>query len=116
MNTNQVKEPAKNIYLACMGAMSMAQKEAVKVYEKGSKESQKMFKDLIKEGKNSQKQSNTTVEETTSSAEKKANRLKAYTNELMEKVDRVFEARVENALQKLDIPTDNDMDKLSKKI
>lgn len=116
MNTNQVKESAKNIYLAGMGAMSMAQKEAVKVYEKGSKESQKMYKDLIKEGKSFEKQSKKSVEETTEMAEKKVNRLKAYANQQVEKVERLFEARVESALQKLDIPTGNDMDKLSKKI
>lgn len=114
--TNQVKESAKNIYLAGMGAVSMAQEEAVKLYTKGSKESQKFYDQLIKEGKKFEKKSKKSVNETTEMAEKKVKSLKAYANEQVEKIERLFEARVENALHKLDIPTGEDMEKLSQKI
>ena len=56
------------------------------------------------------------MSETTELAEKKVKSLKAYANEQVVKIEKLFEARVENALHKLDIPTGEDMDKLSKKI
>ncbi|MCB1583447.1 MAG: phasin family protein [Marinicella sp.] len=116
MNTKQVKESAKNVMLAGLGVVSIAQKEAAKAYGKASKEANKFFDALVKEGKSLEKKSKKSVGEITNKAEGKFKNLKNAATKRFAKIENVFESKVERALGKLDIPTAEDLKGLSSRV
>jgi poly(hydroxyalkanoate) granule-associated protein len=116
MNTKQVKESAKNVVLAGLGVVSIAQKEATKVYDKASKEANKFYDTLVKEGKTLEKKSKKSVDEITNKAEGKFKNIKNAATKQFSKIENVFETKVESALNKLDIPTADDLKGLSKRV
>lgn len=116
MNTKQVKESAKNVVLAGLGVFSIAQKEATKVYDKASKEANKFYDTLVKEGKTLEKKSKKSVDEITNKAESKFINIKNAATKQFSKIENVFETKVESALNKLDIPTADDLKGLSKRV
>ena len=127
MNTKQMKESAKNVVLAGLGVVSIAQKEATKAYDKASKEATKEYDNaakkankfygtLLKEGKSLEKKSKKSVDQLTNKAESKFNNIKSIANKRFNKIENVFETKVESALHKLDIPTTDDLKGLSKRV
>lgn len=116
MNTKQVKESAKNVVLAGLGVVSIAQKEATKVYDKASKEANKFFDTLVKEGKSLEKKSKKSVDQMTNKAEGKFKNFKSAATKQFSKIENIFESKVEGALSKLDIPTADDLKGLSKRV
>lgn len=73
---------ARNIWLAGLGAYGRAFDEAVHRYEKASKDSPKLFKDLVKRGQELEKDARTKVHKndlvrTTSSLEDRIKRVRA---------------------------------------
>lgn len=116
MNTKQIKESAKNAVLAGLGVVSIAQKEATKAYDKASKEANEFYGKLLKEGKSFEKKSKKSVDKMTDKAETKYNKVKNIATKQFTKIENVFETKVESALNKLDIPTSDDLKGLSKKV
>ena len=116
MNSKQVKESAKNVVLAGLGVVSIAQKEAAKVYGNVSKEANKFYGTLLKEGQSLEKKSKKSVNELTSKAEGKFNNIKQLATSKFSKIENVFENKVETALTKLDIPTAEDLNGLTKRV
>lgn len=116
MNTKQVKESAKNVVLAGLGVVSIAQKEATKVYDKASKEANKFYNTLVKEGKSLEKKSKKSVDELTNKAEGKFKNFKNVATQKFSKFENIFESKVETALNKLDIPTADDLKGLSSRV
>ncbi len=116
MNTKQMKESAKNAFLAGLGVVSIAQKEATKAYDKASKEANKFYGTLLKEGKSFEKKSKKSVDQLTNQAEGKFNNFKNIATKQFNKIENVFETKVETALNKLDIPTSDDLKGLSKRV
>jgi poly(hydroxyalkanoate) granule-associated protein len=127
MNTKQMKESAKNAVLAGLGVVSIAQKEATKAYDKAtkeatktydkaSKEANKFYNTLLKEGKSLEKKSKKSVDQLTNKAEGKLNNFKSIATKQFNKLESVFETKVERALHKLDIPTTDDVKGLSKRV
>jgi len=116
MNTKQMKESARNAVLASLGVVSIAQKEATKVYGKASKEANKFYSTLLKEGKSLEKKSKKSVDQLTNKAESKFNNIKNIASKRFNKIESVFESKVESALNKLDIPTVDDLKGLSKRV
>lgn len=127
MNTKQMKESAKNAVLAGLGVVSIAQKEATKAYEKATKEvtknydkatkeANKFYNTLLKEGKSLEKKSKKSVNQLTTKAESKFNEYKGIANKRFNKLESAFDNKVESALHKLDIPTTDDLQGLSKRV
>ncbi len=127
MNTKQIKESAKNVVLAGLGVVSIAQKEATKAYDKASKEAtkaynkasketNKFYSTLLKEGQSLEKKSKKSVNELTNKAEGKFNNIKSIATKQFNKIENVFESKVETALNKLDIPTVEDLKGLSTRV
>lgn len=116
MNTNQIKETAKNAVLAGLGVVSIAQKEATKVYGEAAKKTNKFYDTLIKEGKSLEKKSKKSVDQLTDKAEGKFNNIKNIATKQFSKIENVFETKVESALSKLDIPTVDDLKGLSTRV
>lgn len=116
MNTKQVKESVKNAVLAGLGVVSIAQKEAAKVYGNIQKEANKLYGNLVKEGQSLEKKSKKSVDELTKKTEGKLNNFKSLATKQFNKIETVFEGKVESALNKLDIPTAEDLKGLSKRV
>lgn len=116
MNTKQVKESVRNAVLASLGVVSIAQKEASKVYGNVAKEANKFYGTLVKEGQSLEKKSKKSVDELTSKAEGKFNNIKNIATKQFAKIENVFESKVEGALNKLDIPTVDDLKGLSTRV
>ena len=105
MKTDNVKQSVKNVFLAGLGAMSVAQKEAGKTFDK-----------FIKEGKKFEKESKKSINKLTDTAESKFDKFKNMGKKQFNKVENIFEKKVESALGKLDIPTTNDIGELNKRL
>ncbi len=116
MNTKQVKESVRNAVLASLGVVSIAQKEASKVYGNVAKEANKFYGTLLKEGQSLEKKSKKSVDQLTSKAEGKFNNIKNIATKQFAKIENVFESKVEGALTKLDIPTVDDLKGLSTRV
>ena len=102
---NEIKNSINNIWLAGLGVASLAQKETFKVYDA-----------LIKEGKNLETKSKKTVKQVSTKAEKRFVGMRKIADKQFNKVENLFESRIETVLKKLDIPTTKDISSLSKKV
>ncbi|MCA3224761.1 MAG: phasin family protein [Burkholderiales bacterium] len=104
-----VKDSAQQIWLAGLGAFSKAQEEGGKVY-----------KALIKEGSSLQKRTmqmtEDRVNEVTSKMTKLAGGLQKQANGTWDKLETVFEQRVERALQRLGVPTHTEIAELTRRV
>jgi len=104
-----VKDSAQQIWLAGLGAFSKAQEEGGKVY-----------KALIKEGNSLQKRTMQMTEdrvtEVTSKMTKLAGGLQKQANGTWDKLETVFEQRVERALTSLGVPTNKEIADLTRRV
>lgn len=104
-----MKDSAQQIWLAGLGAFSKAQEEGGKVY-----------KALIKEGSSLQKRTmqmtEDRVNEVTSKMTKLAGGLQKQANGTWDKLETVFEQRVERALQRLGVPTHTEIAELTRRV
>ncbi|MCX7892566.1 MAG: phasin family protein [Burkholderiales bacterium] len=100
-----IRESAQSIWLAGLGAFSKAQAEGNKVFDT-----------LVKQGRSlesvTRKLATDKVSEVTSNVGKAANRATAT----WDKLEQVFEDRVARALQRLGVPTNRDIQALSKRV
>jgi poly(hydroxyalkanoate) granule-associated protein len=96
--TKMVKDSANQIWLAGLGAFAKAQEE-------GSK----LFESLVKEGEEIESR-------TKKAAEDKVEMAKNKTSDTWDKLEQVFEERVSRALSRLGVPTNDDIQSLSKRI
>ncbi len=93
-----VKDSARQIWLAGLGAYSLAETERNKV-----------FTNLVEEGEVLERRIR-------KAAETKADQVKERVSDARNRLEQVFEERVAQALQSLSIPTDEDIKDLSRKI
>jgi poly(hydroxyalkanoate) granule-associated protein len=104
-----VKDSAQQIWLAGMGAFSKAQSEGGKVFEA-----------LMKEGLSLQKKTQGLAEERISAVTSKmsavAGDVSGKAGAQWDKLESIFEARVEKALNKMGVPSRRDIDALIKRI
>jgi poly(hydroxyalkanoate) granule-associated protein len=94
----QIRNSANQIWLAGLGAFVRAQGEGTK-----------MFESLVKEGEIAQNRAKKLADDRISEARAKA-------TDTWEKLEQVFENRVERALHSLNVPTRSDIDTLSKRV
>ena len=104
-----VKDSAQQIWLAGLGAFSKAQEEG-----------QKVFSALVKEGnaiqKRTMKVTEDKVNEVTTNVAKMAGQFQKQANGTWDKLETVFEQRVERALNRLGVPTSKEVADLTKKV
>ena len=102
----------REVWLAGLGAFSMAQEESSKVLEKGSK----LFDQLVEEGSKLEGQTRKAVEETTGDfrggIESRVSQARESASNNWDKLEKVFEERVARALNKLGVPTSEEIQKL----
>jgi poly(hydroxyalkanoate) granule-associated protein len=104
-----IKDSAQEIWLAGLGAFTKAQEEG-----------QKMFKTLVRDGsaihERTVKATEDKVNEVTSKVTQVATGLQKSANGTWDKLETVFEARVERALTRLGVPTKNEVTNLTKRV
>jgi poly(hydroxyalkanoate) granule-associated protein len=100
-----VKDSAQQIWLAGLGAFAKAQEEGSKVFET-----------LVKEGGNIQMRTRAVAEgklgEVTGKVTKVAGEVSKQASQSWDKLETVFEQRVERALSRLGVPTNKDIQAL----
>lgn len=108
-----VKDSAQQIWLAGLGAFVKAQEEGTKVFDA-----------LVKEGETMQKKTrtlaqdkiNAKVGEMTGTVQKFASKAQKQATEGWDKLEQVFEDRVARALNGLGVPTNRDIQALTKRV
>jgi poly(hydroxyalkanoate) granule-associated protein len=104
-----VKDSAQQIWLAGLGAFAKAQEEG-----------QKVFTALVKEGnaiqKRTMKVTEDRVNEVSSSVSKIADQFQKQATGTWDKLETVFEQRVERALGRLGVPSNKEVTDLTKKV
>ena len=104
-----IKDSAQQIWLAGVGAFSKAQQEGNKVFEA-----------LVREGNSIQKRTMRVTEdkvnEVTTTIGKFAGRFQHEANRNWDKLEAVFEERVERALKRLGVPTNKEISSLTKRV
>jgi len=104
-----VRESAKEIWLAGMGAFAKAQAEGRQVFET-----------LVKEGSSLHRKTQGAAEErfneVTNRMTSMANEVTARAGQHWDKLETIFEARTARALKKLGVPTAKDLQALSERI
>ena len=94
----RIRESANQIWLAGLGAFSMAQQEGVKVFES-----------LVQEGEKIQ-------EKTKSVADERLAEMRSKATGTWDKLEKVFEDRVARALHSLSVPSRQDIDTLTQRV
>jgi poly(hydroxyalkanoate) granule-associated protein len=104
-----IKESAHQIWLAGLGAFAKTQEEG-----------QKVFQALVKEGSSIQKRTLKMTEgklaEVSGKFAEVAGRFQKQANGTWDKLESVFEERVERALSRLGVPTHRDIAALTKRV
>ena len=107
--SGSVRESAQQIWLAGLGAFAKAQEEGSKVFDS-----------LVKEGVSMQRKTQTVagekLSEATSRISTMASDLSSRASGQWDKLETIFEGRVSKALNKLGVPTAEDMKMLSARI
>lgn len=129
--TSQVQDYAHEIWLAGLGAFSMAQQEGGKLYDQSRKtveetsskflgESNKLFDRLVKEGSKLEGKGRKTVNDTVSGVrddvESRVGKVRESAQTNWDKLEKVFEQRVARALSRLGVPTSDEIKQLSNRV
>ena len=128
---NQAQDYAHEIWLAGLGAFSLAQEEGGKIVKQGSKaidntsrkvigESNKLFDRLVKEGSKleskGRKLATDTVGGVRGDVESSVDKVRKSAQTNWDKLEKVFEQRVARALSRLGVPTSDEINELSKRV
>ena len=108
-----VRESAQEIWQAGLGAFAKAQQEGTKVFEALVKEGEGLSKKTraIAEGKIAE-----VTGTVTQAATRFSSRAQASATETWDKLEQVFEDRVARSLNRLGVPTQRDVQALSKRV
>ena len=108
-----VVDSAREIWLAGLGAVYVAQNESGKFIEQGNK----LFEKLVSEGskleKKRRKEVETAVDDFVGGMESKVDAFRQQATENWDSLANVFDERVSGTLDRLGVPTTKDLDKLS---
>ena len=100
-----IQDSANQIWLAGLGAFSNAQEE-----------SEKVFESLVKQGQEFENKTSSNVRKQMKVAEGHVQGIRNRANSSVEKLELVFEERVQQVLAKLGVPSQNDLEVLNQKI
>jgi len=111
-----VVESAREIWLAGLGAFSVAQAEGGKLIEQGNK----LFEKLVSEGgkleKKSRNLAETAVGDLKGGVESKVSAVRQQAVDNWDKLENIFEERVAGVLSRLGAPTAEDVKQLSARV
>jgi len=114
--TDQVVDSARDIWLAGLGAFSVAQTESGKIVEQGNK----LFDKLVAEGSKIEKTTRKDVEGKVVSlrddVEHRVDSVRKQATNNIDKLENLFEERVARVLGRLGVPTADDVNKLSARV
>jgi poly(hydroxyalkanoate) granule-associated protein len=107
--SKSIMESAQQIWMAGMGAFGRAQQEGTKLFET-----------LVKEGMNLEKQTRSLatgkVDEVRGVVEKNVGQVRERAADTWDRLEKVFEERVQRALNRLGVPSREDLQGLSKRV
>lgn len=103
--SERIKESARQIWLAGLGAYNKAEEDAGKIFDK-----------LVKEGEELETLTRGAVEKRFKAVEGRVEGVKEKTTSTFGKLESVFDERVSAALERLGIPNKKTIDALNKKI
>ena len=111
-----IMDSAREIWLAGLGAFSVAQHESGKLVEQGSK----LFDKLVAEGSKLEKQTRNVageaVEGIRGGVESRVDAVKQQASDNWDKLESVFEDRVARVLGRMGVPTSDEVNKLSARV
>ena len=102
---NVVMNTASQIWLAGLGAFTVAQQEGGR-----------LFDILVKEGEEFETQTMKTAGQKVEKVRDKVEEVKDKANDQLDKLEQAFQKRVARALNRLGVPTDEDIHELSKRV
>ena len=109
-------EAPRDIWLAGLGAFSVAQKEGGKILEEGTK----LFEKLVKEGQGvegkTRKVAENAVGDIKGGVEDRVESIRKQAADNWDKLEKVFEDRVARALGRLGVPTADDIQNLATRV
>ena len=130
-NFSDVQDNAHEIWLAGLGAFSLAQEEGVNLVRKGGKlinertgqvisESSKLFERLVSEGRKlegkGRKMAEDAVGGVRTDVEGRVGKAREQARTNWDKLEKVFEDRVARALSRLGVPTSDEIQELSDRV
>lgn len=101
----KVKESANQIWLAGLGA-----------YSKAEQEGSKLFDNLVQDGEKLEAKTRTLMDKPLNVAKETVETVRARATGSWEKVEKAFDQRVSRALNRLNIPTRNELETLNQRI
>ena len=111
-----VVDSAREIWLAGLGAFSVAQSEGVKIIEQGNK----LFEKLVDEGSKLEKKTRNAAESAVGDIkgemESTVGAVRKQAVDNWDKLETIFETRVARVLGQLGVPTAEDVKKLSERV
>lgn len=114
--SDPVKQSAREVWLAGLGALNIAQQEGGKVLERGSK----LFQRLVEEGSKFEGKARSDIEGAVSDfrgeVEQRTESVRKQASDNWDKLEKIFEDRVARALAGLGIPTRDDINGLSARV
>lgn len=111
-----VVESAREIWLAGLGAFSVAQAESGKMIEQGNKLFEKLVSEGVKLEKKTREVAETAVGDIKDEVESKVGAVRQQAVDNWDKLENIFEDRVARVLGQLGVPTANDISKLSDRV
>jgi poly(hydroxyalkanoate) granule-associated protein len=111
-----IKESATEIWLAGLGAFAKAQEEGQKVFKALVREGSSMQQRTMKATESRVNEVSGRMSDVTSKMNQVAAGLQKQASGTWDKLESVFEARVQRALNRLNVPTKRDIDALTKRV
>lgn len=111
-----IKESATEIWLAGLGAFAKAQEEGQKVFKALVREGSSMQQRTMKATESKMNEVSGRMSDVTSKVNQVAAGLQKQASGTWDKLESVFEARVQRALNRLDVPTKKDIDALTRRV
>ena len=111
-----VVESAREIWLAGLGAFSVAQSESGKMIEQGNKLFEKLVSEGVKLEKKTRNVAETAVDDFKGEVESKVGAVRKQAVDNWDKLEDIFEDRVARVLGQLGVHTAADVNKLSERV
>ena len=100
-----IRESANRVWLAGLGAFAKTQEEG-----------EKLFQTLVKEGEQVEKRARKAAEARIEDAKGKVVEFRGKANEQFDRLEELFQERVARVLNRMGVPTQEDIQELSKRV
>jgi poly(hydroxyalkanoate) granule-associated protein len=100
-----IRESANRIWLAGLGAFAKTQEEG-----------EKLFQSMVKEGEKVEKRAKKTASARVEEAKGKVIEFRGKANEQFDRLEELFQERVAQVLHRLGVPTQDDIQELTKRV